>query len=75
VTKNRALTIIYYSVDKIKNSIFSLQVHIQNATLAGGVAVGTSADMMIGIWGAMVIGLVAGTLSVLGYVYVAVSPY
>lgn len=48
-------------------------VHIQNATLAGGVAVGTSADMMIHPWGALVIGAAAGTLSVLGYKFL--SPF
>lgn len=44
-------------------------VHIQNSTLAGGVAVGTAADLMIQPWGALLIGIIAGTLSVLGYVY------
>jgi len=44
--------------------------HVQNATLAGGVAMGTAADMKVQPWGALVIGLVGGTLSTLGYVYV-----
>lgn len=42
-------------------------VHIQNSTLAGGVAVGTVAPSNIGIHGAMVIGTLAGMISVLGY--------
>lgn len=50
-----------------------LQVHIQNATLAGGVAVGTCADMNIGPYGAMLIGFVAGIISTLGFKYLSVS--
>lgn len=46
-------------------------VHVQNATLAGGVAVGTTADMMIGPWGAMLIGSLAGVLSTCGYRYLS----
>lgn len=45
-------------------------VHIQNATLAGGVGVGSSADLVIQPWGAVLLGCVAGGISVLGYVYI-----
>lgn len=46
-------------------------VDIQNATLAGGVAVGSSADLVIEPWAAIVLGLIAGVLSVIGYIYIS----
>lgn len=48
-------------------------VHFQNGVLAGGVAVGSSADLVIGPHGALIVGSVAGAVSVLGYIYV--SPF
>lgn len=44
-------------------------VHVQNATLAGGVAVGTASNMSISPWGALLIGCCAGALSTVGYAY------
>ncbi|CAF0904750.1 unnamed protein product [Didymodactylos carnosus] len=42
-------------------------VHIQNATLAGGVAVGTVADKIIRPAGALLVGSLAGSLSTVGF--------
>ena len=42
-------------------------VDIQNATLAGGVIVGASADLMLQPFGALLAGCLAGTVSTLGY--------
>jgi len=42
-------------------------VEIQNATLAGGVAVGCTADLAIQPFGALVIGFAAGSVSTLGF--------
>lgn len=45
-------------------------VDIQNASIAGGVAIGTTSNMMLGPVGAQVIGFLAGWLSVSGYVII-----
>merc|ERR1711953_825281 len=45
--------------------------HIQNATLAGGVAVGAVADLMVGPWAALTIGGLAGILSVVGFEFIS----
>ncbi|KAG7385776.1 hypothetical protein PHYBOEH_008902 [Phytophthora boehmeriae] len=45
-------------------------VHVQNATLAGGVAMGTSCGFAFNPAIAITIGLIAGIVSVLGYRYV-----
>ncbi|GJQ65345.1 hypothetical protein Trydic_g7459 [Trypoxylus dichotomus] len=42
-------------------------VHIQNSTLAGGVAIGTSANLMLQPLGALTVGINAGVISVFGY--------
>ncbi|XP_069766981.1 ammonium transporter Rh type C-like isoform X2 [Narcine bancroftii] len=46
-----------------------LGVHIQNATLAGGVALGTAAEMMLSPYGSLIVGALAGTVSTLGFIF------
>ena len=48
------------------------QVHIQNSTLAGGVAVGTAAEFMLMPYGSLIVGFCCGTISTLGYIYLTV---
>lgn len=48
-------------------------VHVQNSTLAGGVAIGSTARLAMGPGVAFLVGLAAGLVSVLGYFYS--SPY
>lgn len=48
-------------------------VHIQNSTLAGGVAVGSVCNLIIYPYGAIIIGILAGILSVIGYRYLTVK--
>uniref|UniRef100_H3BD00 Rh family C glycoprotein n=1 Tax=Latimeria chalumnae TaxID=7897 RepID=H3BD00_LATCH len=44
-------------------------VHIQNATLAGGVAVGTAAEMMMSPYGALIVGFICGIISTTGFYF------
>ncbi|KAK7886954.1 hypothetical protein WMY93_026575 [Mugilogobius chulae] len=46
-------------------------VHIQNAALAGGVAAGTAGEMMLTPVGSMIVGFIAGIISVLGFKYLS----
>lgn len=75
--QNRAIvnTVLSLSASVMSTFIVSIildkrklnMVHVQNATLAGGVAVGAVADLMIGPVGAIAIGTLSGILSVVGY--------
>ena len=47
-------------------------VHIANSTLAGGVAIGTTANVVLHPVHAMIVGVLAGAISVIGYRYLTV---
>ncbi|KFP97790.1 Ammonium transporter Rh type A, partial [Leptosomus discolor] len=78
ISQVKAIANTYYSLAACAVVTFALSslvdqrgkfsmVLIQNATLAGGVAVGTCADLSIPPFAAMCIGSVAGIISVLGF--------
>ncbi|VDK62715.1 unnamed protein product [Cylicostephanus goldi] len=50
-------------------------VHIANSTLAGGVAIGSVANVVLEPLHAMLMGVAAGALSVVGYKYITVCSY
>ena len=53
--------------------LVQIKVHIQNATLAGGVAIGSVANLKLGLFGSLIIGSIAGIISVIGYDVITVS--
>ncbi|NXM30382.1 RHAG protein, partial [Oxyruncus cristatus] len=67
-----ACTIVTFALSSLldKRGKFSMGL-IQNATLAGGVAVGTCADLNIYPFGAMCIGILAGIVSVFGFQFLS----
>ncbi|NWU67693.1 RHAG protein, partial [Pterocles burchelli] len=69
-----ACTVVTFALSSLvdQRGKFSM-VLIQNATLAGGVAVGTCADLSIHPFVAMSIGSMAGIISVLGFRFLTVS--
>lgn len=79
--QQRAIINTYYSLCSCTLSAFAFSAlvtpgkkfemaHLQNATLAGGVAVGACADMMLTPGGALAAGALAGILSVCGFQYI-----
>ncbi|XP_066503302.1 ammonium transporter Rh type C 2-like isoform X4 [Hoplias malabaricus] len=50
-------------------------VHIQNATLAGGVAMGTAGEFMITPYGSLIVGFCSGILSTFGYLVLSVDQH
>ena len=82
--QQRAILNTYFSLCACVLSAFAMSAllnehkkfvmeHIQNATLAGGVAIGAVADLMVGPWAALTIGGLAGILSVVGFEFISVS--
>jgi ammonium transporter Rh len=65
-----ACTITTFLVSQLvtKRRTFDM-VHIANSTLAGGVAIGTTANVVLSPGHALVLGSIAGVLSVVGYEY------
>ncbi|XP_050449446.1 ammonium transporter Rh type A isoform X1 [Cataglyphis hispanica] len=65
-----ASCVIAFAVSAVvsKDNKFNM-VHVQNSTLAGGVAIGTAAGMMCQPVGALIIGALSGLISVMGYKY------
>uniref|UniRef100_A0A914H6X6 Ammonium transporter AmtB-like domain-containing protein n=1 Tax=Globodera rostochiensis TaxID=31243 RepID=A0A914H6X6_GLORO len=51
-----------------KNEKFNIR-HLTNASLAGGVALGACANILLSPFDALVVGVCAGTISVLGFIY------
>lgn len=58
----------FYLSQSLNNGKFDA-VHIQNSTLAGGVAIGATARLAMGPGVAVLVGILAGSISTLGYFY------
>ena len=66
---DKLLMLVYLVI--LNNYFFFFKSDIQNATLAGGVAVGASANLLVNP--SILIGMIGGIISVLGFTYVTVN--
>ena len=63
-----ASTLAAAAICRIKFGMLEMEV-ILNATLAGGVAVGSASDLVVTAGIAMAIGCLAGIISAIGFIY------
>jgi len=61
---------VFFITPLINKGKFKME-NLLNATLAGGVAVGASCDVLGKPWTSILIGFIAGTISVLGFEYLS----
>ncbi|XP_066924364.1 ammonium transporter Rh type B-like [Clytia hemisphaerica] len=77
----RAIANTYYALAASCITSFSLTVlqspdhrynilHLQNATITGGIAIGSVAALMVRPWGAIILGVLASLISILTYKYI-----
>jgi len=62
-----ASTVVTFGLLPFLNSKRLTPVPVQNATLAGGVSIGATANIAMGPFGAVLIGCIAGVISCLGF--------
>lgn len=60
----------YLSFDLIN---FFVKLHVQHATIAGGIAIGSVADLNVQIYVALIVGSFAGLIATVGYQYIDVK--
>jgi ammonium transporter Rh len=67
-----ASTVVAFALSRAvhRGARFDME-HVQNATLAGGVAIGAACDMLSNPWGALLTGSVAGAVSSYGFSFLA----
>ena len=63
---------VYFTSMAVSPARKLTMAHVQNATLAGGVAMAATASMPVQPFGALLIGSIAGIASVLGFKYTQV---
>eukprot|EP00112_Aurelia_sp_Birch-Aquarium-sp1_P006324 Seg1700.6 transcript_id=Seg1700.6/GoldUCD/mRNA.D3Y31 product="Ammonium transporter Rh type B" protein_id=Seg1700.6/GoldUCD/D3Y31 len=80
-TQSRAIVQTFYALAASLTATFAFSVlssaesklnmvHIQNSALAGGIAIGAVAQLIIPPWGTLLIGVVGSLISVIGYRYI-----
>jgi ammonium transporter Rh len=65
-----ASTVVTFGVSSLAGKGKLSILHVQHATIAGGIAIGSVADLNVQIYVALIVGSAAGLLSTIGYQYI-----